>query len=175
MRTMVRESALFCMRMKAKKEPYWLSFLGQSGAGKTYLAKRIFKWHSTCGHFGDTSTQQSGLPEVVYARDWCWWPKLAGLLKGNDGYGRLRDTEAAIFSVYDEIGAGLDKSGHVTDCLANALCSRVGKWTIITANKTFEEVYAQLDPRVASRMIRDGSVMLQPEVPDFAVYLKGRS
>lgn len=169
MEKLVTECALFCKRMRDGAKPYWLSLLGTSGAGKTYLAKRIFRWHRECGQFNDTAEQQRGLPEVVYAREWCWWPEMAGLLKGNEGYGWLHDVESATFTVFDEIGAELDKSGHVTNRLSNALGSRVGKWTIITSNQSLGSIDRDLDARVASRMIRDGSVVVEVNVPDYAL------
>lgn len=173
MEQMVLDCALFCKRMKAGARPYWLSLLGTSGAGKTFIAKRIFRWHRDCGRFNDCTDDNAGRPEVVYAREWCWWPEMAALLKGNEGYGWLRDVESCNFAVIDEIGSDLDKSGHVSNCLANALCSRVGKWTLITSNKTLGAIQRELDTRVASRMIRDGSVVVDLDVLDYGLFSIG--
>jgi len=167
---MINACARFVLAMKNGDKPYWLSMVGSSGAGKTYTAKRIFRWHRDCGLFSDGTSQGKGLVEVVYAREWCWWPGLSRLLKGNDGYGQLRDMESAQFSVVDEIGADLDKSGHVTDCLSNGLASRVGKWTIITSNKSLGQIGRDIDQRVASRMIRDGSQIIEVNVKDYGLW-----
>lgn len=174
MRGLVTACARFCIAMKNGAPPYWLSLLGTSGAGKTFLAKRIMRWHRAVGHFRDSVDDKGpkGFKEVVYAREWCWWPQLAGLLKGNDGYGQLRDVESSGFAVFDEIGAELDKSGHVTNCLANALCARVGKWTLITSNKPLGQIGREIDTRVASRMVRDGSEVVDVDVEDFALWQK---
>lgn len=172
MRMMIVKCAEFVKRMKAKDTPYWLSLLGTSGGGKTMLAKRIFRWHSNSGLFQPITVNGREGMEICYPRDWCWWPKLAGMLKSNEGYGILRELESAQFSVIDEIGAELDKSGHVTNCLSNALCARVGKWTIITSNKSLGEIERDLDPRVASRMIRDGSEVVDVNVEDYSLWKK---
>lgn len=169
---MVSACARFVLAMKENKQPHWVSLVGSSGAGKTYLAKRILKWHRDCRLFNDGTSQGKGLVEVVYAREWCWWPGLSRLLKSNDGYGQLRDMESASFSVIDEIGSDLDKSGHVTDCLSNGLASRVGMWTIITSNKTLDQIDSDIDRRVASRMVRDGSEVVDVNVEDYNLWKK---
>ncbi len=160
----------FCKAMKAGQPPYWLTLLGGSGIGKTHLAKQIFNWHLRSGLFRDGTVDRHGLSEVEYAREWCWWPDLAGMLKGNEGYALVRDMASARFAVIDEIGAELDKSGHVTNCLSNALCARVGKWTIITSNKSLGDIQRELDPRVSSRMLREGSKVISVELEDYNLW-----
>ena len=167
---LVTECAKFCMSLKSRATPYWLTMLGTSGAGKSFLAKRIFRWHRDSGLFQDTTREDHGDFEVTYAREWCWWPKIASMLKSNDGYGIVRDIETAEFAVIDEIGAELDKSGHVTNRLANMLSARVGKWTVITSNKPMADISRDLDPRISSRMIRDGSVVVDVDVQDYSLW-----
>lgn len=169
---LVTACARMMLDMKEGVAPYWLSLLGTSGAGKTYLAKKVFKWHRECGLFNSGTSNERGLSEVVYAREWCWWPQLSRTLKSNDGYGELNDVESATFSVIDEIGADLDKTGHVTNCLATMLCGRVGKWTLITSNRSVDEIQQNIDPRVASRMIRDGSEVVDVNVEDYSLWLR---
>lgn len=174
MKAMILAAAQFVKAIKAGAKPYWLTLLGSNGAGKTMVAKRICSWHRQSGLFPDRTEDLHGVQEIVYAREFCWWPGLARLLKGNDGYGQLHDVEAAAFSILDEIGAELDKSGHVTNCLSNALCARVGKWTIITSNKSLGQIETDVDPRVASRMIRDGSVVVDVDVTDYSLWKRKR-
>lgn len=166
---MVDGAARFIQEMKAKAPPRWLSFVGTSGTGKTHLARRIFKWHRQCGLFQAHTDESRALPEVVYPREWCRWPELAAELKGNSGYERLREVESTDFAVIDEIGANRDASGHVTDCLANALCARVGKWTVITSNKSLGAIQRDIDSRISSRMVRDGSVVLETNLADYSL------
>jgi hypothetical protein len=53
--------------------------------------------------------------------------------------------------------------------IAELLQLRSGKWTLLCANLTIEEVASRLDGRIASRLRRDGSwlVKIGDEVPDF--------
>lgn len=166
---MVEAVARFVREMKAKSQPRWLSLVGSSGIGKTYLARRVWRWHLNSGLFHAYADESKSPAEVVYPREWCHWPRLAADLKGNAGYERLRELESADFTVFDEIGANRDASGHVTDCLANALCARVGKWTIITSNKGLGEIQRDIDSRISSRMVRDGSVVLDVDLEDYSL------
>lgn len=157
----------FCNEVKRKDAPRWLTFLGASGNGKTYLAKRIWRWFKSGDQFaGAVAKGDDGRDEIVYPGQWCFWPQLAAELQANAGYDRLDELKRERFVVLDEIGADRDVNGHVKDCLARVLSARVGKWTVITSNKTMEEI-ANIDQRIASRMIRDGSEVVQVEVRDY--------
>lgn len=84
----------------------------------------------------------------------------------------IRDTSRFELSteklvVLDEIGADRDKNGHVKDQLARLCSARVGKWTIITSNMTLEDVKTHLDQRIPSRMLRDGSVVVDVRMRDY--------
>lgn len=144
--------------------PYWLTFLGPSGIGKTFLLEQLFK----C------------LADNIER-----WP----ILTGSDGSERgarcahikpaadLDDFEApADFGRYDliyaeDVGAmGNKGSGAViTDRTVELLLHRPRRWTLIDANLTLEEMAATLDARVVSRLKRDGSVLIElpNEIPDY--------
>lgn len=164
---LVTAAGAFVRDVNNGARPRWLSMLGSSGAGKTFLARRIFRWHLGCGRF-DTGNFRSG-EEVLYAREWCNWPELAGELQGNRGYDRLSEIQRTPFLVLDEIGADRDPNGHVRDCLCRLLSGRVGKWTVITSNKSLEQIANDIDTRVSSRMLRDGSAVVDVDVPDYAL------
>ena len=71
------------------------------------------------------------------------------------------------FLVLDDVFGASDPrnfGGRVSDMLAE----RVGKWTILTSNLTMPEL-ASKDRRLASRMIRDGSVVVENETKDYAL------
>lgn len=164
---MVTEAARFVRAIKEGDKPYWLSLLGTSGAGKTYLSKRIYGWHCNQPQF-DVGNFESG-EEVVLARDWVNWSVFAAELQANSGRGRLAELKEAKFVVIDEIGADRDPNGHVRDCLARLCSARVGKWTVITSNRSLDAISSTIDQRVASRMIRDGSVVVDVDMPDYAL------
>ena len=164
---MVDSVARFVRGMKEKRRPHWLSLLGTSGAGKTYLAKKVYKWHSNSGLF-DMGNFASG-EEVIDARHWINWSEFAGLLQSNRGYGLMQDLIATPFCVIDEVGADRDPNGHVRDCLSRVLSARTGKWTLITSNRSLRSISETIDQRISSRMIRDGSVVVDVTMPDYFV------
>jgi len=94
---------------------------------------------------------------------------MAGELLSNQSYGRLEDLQTETLIVVDEIGADRDPSGHTRDCLARLLSARVGKWTIITSNKTLGDIQRDIDTRISSRIIRDGSLVVDVDVPDYSL------
>ena len=158
--------ARFVKSVKAGDQPYWLSLLGTSGAGKTYLARKVWRWFSHSSFF--RSSIDDDTKEIIYPGSWCNWPRLAGELLGNSGYGRLEDLQTEKLTILDEIGADRDPSGHVRDCMSRLLSGRVGKWTLITSNKSLGDVDRDIDTRVASRMLRDGSIVVEVDVSDFS-------
>lgn len=162
---MIEEAAYFIRAMNAKEKPYWLTFLGTSGAGKTYLARRIWNWFKRSALF--EAEMKDG--EICYPGSWIAWPEMAAQLLGNKGYGQLEDLHREKLVVLDEIGADRDPSGHVRDCLSRLLSCRVGKWTILTSNKTLDDIQRDIDTRLSSRIIRDGNIVLDVELKDYAL------
>lgn len=170
---MVTAVGKFCLDVQEGRPARWLTFLGASGCGKTYLAKRIWRWHRASPRFVTRMTRGAdGRSEIVYPGHFCFWPTVAGELSGNSGYEHLEELSTEWLVVIDEIGADRDPNGHVKDCLARVLSSRVNKWTVITSNKTLDDIAERIDPRIASRMIRDGSEVVQVDLVDYALRAK---
>jgi len=152
----------FAKDQQEKKKPRWLSLLGSSGAGKTYLVRNLYRLFKR-----SELNKINVIDGVAIGSSWCDWPELAGDLQKNEGRGWLEELEGDSFVVLDEIGADKDKNGHVRDCLARLCSARVGKWTIITSNLFLSQIQQNMDARIASRMLRDGSVVVEVLVPDF--------
>ncbi len=167
---MVEESARFILDMKAKQTPRWLSLVGTSGAGKTYLAKKIFGYVTRQKIFNSFADMQRD--ELKYATEFCEWQYLGGQLQVGGGRSEVAQLVDTQFVVMDDIGAKLDKTGFITGELSTLLSQRTGKWTLITANYGLREIAEKIDPRVASRMIRDGGVVVDVDVKDFAMRKK---
>jgi DNA replication protein DnaC len=72
--------------------------------------------------------------------------------------------------VVDDLGAARDKTNFIADGLYRLCNSRLGKWTVFTTNLRLNEVAEQIDPRVASRLIRDENVLCRIEAPDYALH-----
>jgi len=145
-----------------KGKPYWITLWGKSGSGKTHLAKKAWKyWLETaqwevCG--------RTGANQVGRGSYWSW-PKFIKDI--HDEYDLLEDLIEEKFVVLDDIGADRDKSGFSTDTLAKLLDQRLGKWTFITTNLPLKEIAAKLDPRIASRMLRGGSKVVDMDTTDY--------
>lgn len=163
---MVEAVARFVLDMRENKPPRWLSLVGTSGAGKTYLAKRVWKWYRQSSLF-ETTVPEKGEP--IYPGQSCHWPNLADQLKANTGYETYDELKREKFVVLDDIGQNRDTSGHTTEKLSILLSCRVGKWTMITSNLSLEQIAEKIDPRVASRMLRDGSAVIDVNVPDYSL------
>lgn len=161
---MVTETAHFIHAMKAKEKPRWLSFTGTSGAGKTYLARAIWRWYSKAPGMNQTKTVNH---EVVYGGQFAFWPDVAQALKAQEATTWMRDLADETLVVIDDIGAARDSTGFVTNELSNLLSRRCSKWTVITANFPLKEIAQKMDVRIASRMIRDNSVVVDVDVKDF--------
>ncbi len=166
LKAMVDAAATFIKALRNEAAPHWLSFIGTSGAGKTYLARRIWNWYQNERSLFRASIVEG---EIAYPGSFNSWPKIAGELLSNQNYWKLEEMQRDKLIVLDEIGADRDPSGHVRDCLARVLSGRVGKWTVITSNKSLGDIQRDIDTRISSRMIRDGNVVVDVDVLDYAL------
>ena len=142
---MANAAAEFTGHVKAGN-PRWLTFLGRSGTGKTYLARGLAKW---C--------------EERYAVGWSkfkHWPTLLGKLRGGslDASEAITDLSAFKLLVVDEIGMGADVRDYGLDCLLRLMEGRKRGWTVFTSNLTLKQL-AAIDERIASRLLRMGAVV----------------
>lgn len=141
--------------------PYWLTVLGPSGVGKTLILRQAFRLLARNGFLWETQTATgTRLPQCAHLkpmedlRDW-------------EAPGAYADYELLYV---EDIGAGasVDATGRAKGAAAvtasrvnELLMSRVGKWTLLDANLTLSEISTQLDARIASRLKRDGSLLLE--------------
>lgn len=141
---MKTETARFITAWKRGYTPRWLSLVGTSGSGKTMLARKIKD--ICCGEFRT-------------------WTRITNYLREGE-YRWFQDLIRKELLIVDDIGAEY-QTGFVAAKLYELLSERVGKWTVLTANLSLENIGNKLDPRIASRMIRDGSIVVDVDVPDF--------
>lgn len=131
----------------------WLSFVGSSGTGKTYLGEAVT--HYLCG-------------KVKH------WPRfMARMRSGNfniyDSVTDLANTRGVL--MLDEIGVGNDAKTFGLDLLMQIMESRRSQPTILTSNLTLEGL-AEIDTRLASRLVRHGQV-IACDTLDFALRQTG--
>lgn len=137
--------------------PKWLSLLGHSGTGKTYLARQLWR----------KASHSANWSQCGYIQKAIYWPEFVQDLKRGDSYGLRDDMRKWPVLFLDDVLAERDPSGFATDELASLLGCRVGKWTIVTSNLGLDAI-AKIETRIASRMIRDGNVAVRLDTQDFA-------
>lgn len=151
-----------------RREPprRWLSLLGPSGVGKTHVLRQALACLQSA-----TARGLWKIPTATGQRS----PEVAHLIPAVDltDYRAPRDYARYDLIYIEDIGSGaaLDKgSGAVTRSrIAELLQLRSAKWTLLDANLYRREIEQQLDGRIASRLKRDGSWMVEVpvEVPDY--------
>jgi DNA replication protein DnaC len=88
------------------------------------------------------------------------------MLKGD--YAFIEDVRGFEFFAIDDIISEYEKHRSLSAAkLYDILEGRLGKWTVITANASLSQIGESLDPRIASRMLRGGSTVLDVDVIDY--------
>jgi DNA replication protein DnaC len=146
LKQMRTETARFITAYKRGYNPRWLSLLGTSGAGKTMLAKAIRR---ICG--GRFVT----------------WTRVANMLREGE-YRWFSDLMREPIVILDDLGSEY-ATPFIAAKLYEFLSERVGRWTIITCNLSLADIGNKIDVRIASRMLRNDSQVVDVDVPDFNV------
>jgi DNA replication protein DnaC len=145
---MKTETARFITAFKRDLPPRWLSLVGTCGSGKTMLAKIIKR---VCG--GRFVT----------------WVHICNMLREGE-HRWFQDLCDEPLLYLDDIG-GEYQTPFIAAKLYEILSVRVPKWTVLTANLSTEQL-GEVDARIASRMIRGASVVVDVDVPDYNLRLK---
>ena len=159
-------ASVFAREVETKQRPRWLSLLGASGSGKTFLARELFKFAAPrCPHSGVRLGVTSSAPSTDFATI----DEIEENAKPPQPHTRdyLRSLANEWFLVIDDLGDDHDPSGYMVNVISRLLDRRLGKWTVITSNLSHSQISQDLDARIASRMIRGGSQILEITVPDF--------
>lgn len=146
----------------AREEPKrWLTLLGPSGVGKTMLLKRLFRELANDMRIKTkTGWRSAQAAHIIPAEDL-------------QDFRAPRDYAAYDLIYIEDIGAGSDDRAGAGAVLrsriAELLQLRSGKWTMLDANLGINEIVERLDGRIASRLKRDGSWLVQipNSVPDY--------
>jgi len=166
---MVKAANVFCQAAEpaGNFKGHWLTLLGRSGIGKTHLATRIH----------DRMKRKRDGERIITPTRWSsfivrkikWRTFVDEIMGGN-----WRITAWLIephFLYVDEIGdEAVGTREIVFSKFGNVCDARLGKWTLFTGNQSLENI-ASIDARVASRMLRQGNVVVDAgdRVQDYAL------
>jgi len=93
------------------------------------------------------------------------WPRLSPRLRNGD-YFLLDDIRDCHLLFLDDFGTERPTE-FALEKLYEIIESRNRKWTILTANLSVEQIGSRMDNRIASRLIRGGSVVVDVQAQDF--------
>lgn len=165
-------SIAFCQAMCSSHEnARWLSLVGSSGTGKTLAAKRITRAFSRhCEGLLDEVRLQKVGDRPLRKGGFLSWPDCIECMLERD-YGFMRQACEDWFLVLDDVGAEHEKLRELSvSKLFSILNARQNKFTVLTCNFSLQQIAERMDPRIASRLIRHGGVVIDCSgAPDFAM------
>lgn len=161
--------------MAAGAAPYWLTFTGPTGTGKTFIARQTYL-EARKYNLAATANwpQQLGVYDERKRRPDCRWIDAAAFarLYLDDKQYDLPEYLAHEWLVgFDDLGSetGNPKAAESLAAAYYRMANqRLGKWTIWTTNFTLDEVKDRIDVRVSSRLIRDNNRLATIVAPDYA-------
>jgi chromosomal replication initiation ATPase DnaA len=171
-------AADFLAAMYNNEQPYALVLLGPSGTGKTTLAKLINRFFQTyMRHKVDTAISPLK-PSRGYAERWLcaggfinWGTALREMLDTRE-WERMGAYRGDFFLVLDDIMSEHEKQRELSASkLYDILTERHDRrWLVVTANYSLNDIETKLEPRIASRLIRDRNVRIEipADTPDYA-------
>lgn len=156
---MVLACARFCLRTGQGGVPSWLTLLGATGTGKTHCADVV--WRKRRRAFDESGMHWH--PTKIY------WPALVLDLRAGEAYQKVRDMARWPLLYLDDICAERDTTGFAAEQLCTLLGQRASRWTILTSNRTVEQI-AQLDVRLADRIVREpGNELVEVKTVSYAM------
>jgi len=157
--------------------PYWLTLSGVNGCGKTMLANQacgyIARHYPHAGSVwisGERGRLTTRRPRVV------WIDEVAFVQRCKEGEYDLPEYLGEDWLVVlDDLGASRDKTGFAGEMLFRLCNARREKFTLFTTNLDLKGIAERIDPRIASRLIRDGSEFKAIAAGDYAIRQRKKS
>lgn len=147
--------------------PYWLTLAGNSGLGKTHLAKKVQKQFYDQNRFAiafDSARFKTFGNTMAF---WSW-RELCGFLRSG-AYECIESICDEWFVILDDIGSERDTTGFIADATDRIFNGRKGKWTMITTNLGLQDIAEKLDQRIADRMLRDDGVVIECNTESYSL------
>lgn len=158
--------------MERGAAPYWLTISGDPGVGKTFVARQTYdRARPLCAASTANHAQQFGIYNEARRRPDCRWfdaAKFKRLYLDDKQYDLPEYLAVEWLVGFDDLGSTNDAKDVLAEAYYRLANQRLGKWTIWTTNFTIEEIAKRIDPRVASRLIRDENRLITITAPDYA-------
>lgn len=165
---MLEAAAQFAASVNYVFPPYWLTISGESGIGKTHLAKAVRQQFLDQNRFERFPDYESN--RVVGNTEWyCDWRKFADDIRSGSYERLVEDAIDEWFLIIDDFGAERDPSGFIAAASDRILNDRKNKWTLITTNLSLKNIGERMDVRIASRLMRDRNQVVEIEAEDYAL------
>lgn len=171
-------AAKFVSDMARGVSPYWLTFSGLQGVGKTFLAQQI---HAQAIELNPGNPKRTpfwqagaGLYDPRQRRPNAVWMHVSrlGRLMLEGGFDMPEELALDFCVVLDDLGATRDKNDFLADGLYRLADQRSHRWMVWTTNLTLAEISTRIDPRLSSRLIRDDNRLVTITAPDYALRKK---
>lgn len=160
----------FCVRWSKliPRSPTLVVIQGESGCGKTHIAKRVAKWARFVAPkvWSESAIKSHEIPRVQFID----WMSVCSPEKVDDRsfMEMLHEIDGDSLTILDDVGAEADRfrSGVHIERLCMVLNRRERKFTLITTNHPPEHWSSCFDARVSDRMQRD-SLVIEMRCPSF--------
>lgn len=168
--------AKFVADMERGADPYWLTFSGRTGCGKTKLALQLFTqgkrlnpgdtspiWPPDFATNGHHKHEPGQRPKCQFLDE----QAIADWARSGE-YDVIADAKRDFLAVIDDLGVSRDPTAFISDVLMRICAHRMNRWTIFTTNLTLQEVSRERGARIASRLIRDANRLVTITADDYA-------
>lgn len=170
--------AEFVAAMERGCVPYWLTLIGVNGCGKSYLLRQVYAEARRINP-GNPINNPIWPPNWQERTERIYTDKRPYALrfdeqefaeKMRNGYyslpSELRDD---FFVALDELGVARDPTNFVADAITQLAENRLRGWTMWATNWSLKNITERMDARIASRLIREGNVVVTIKARDYAL------
>lgn len=142
-----------------------LLIYGANGTGKSHTAKAIWHWANRIAMHIPLVTDE-GCGARLATCELFNWPEVVNCLKAGD-WELVERMMPVNLLILDDLGAEHDPSKMGIEKLYLLLERREIKWTVITTNVPPAEWENRFEKRIASRFLRNFTIVALDEAPDF--------